>query len=55
MVKYAVGPKCAVNSMFLQAGGIDLVQANADPTTGAATVYLTYRPLASGAVVTPAA
>ena len=33
-------------------GGIDLVQANSDPTSGIADVYLVYRPLVATATVT---
>lgn len=55
MVKYTAGPLCMVTPVFLQAGGVDLVLGSADPDAGAGTAYLTYLPLASGAVVTPAA
>ena len=37
---------------FLLPGGVDAVLANSDPSTGAATVYLVYRPLVDGATVT---
>ena len=38
--------------VFLLPGGVDAVLQNSDPTTGAAAVYLVYRPLVSGATVT---
>jgi hypothetical protein len=37
---------------FLPPGGLDLVMANSNPTTGAATVYLAYRRMTLTAVVT---
>lgn len=46
----AVALSCSVPA-FLLPGGVDAVLGNSDPTTGAATVYLVYRPLVDGAVV----
>ena len=41
-----------IGSQFLMEGGIDFKAANADPSTGVADVYLTYRPLSSASTVT---
>jgi len=49
----AVGRMIEIGSQFILPGGIDFIAANANPTTGAASVYLTYRPLAVGATVVP--
>ena len=46
----AVALSCATPA-FLLPGGVDAVMANSDPTSGAATVYLVYRPLSLGATV----
>jgi hypothetical protein len=46
-----VALSCSVPA-FLLPGGVDAVLANSNPTTGAATVYLVYRPLAEEATVT---
>jgi len=46
----AVALSCATPA-FLLPGGVDAVLGNSDPTTGAATVYLWYRPLVAGAGV----
>ena len=53
-VKAANGTAVALSCtapVFLLPGGVDAVLGNSDPTTGAATVYLVYRPLVDGAVV----
>ena len=47
----AVALSCTA-PVFLLPGGVDAVLQNSDPTTGAATVYLVYKPLVSGATVT---
>ena len=47
----AVGRMCD-NSAVVFPGGIDATLANADPTSGIADVYLTYRPLTSTSTVT---
>jgi hypothetical protein len=49
----AVPLECATAAVLMP-GGIDLSLANADPSTGTATAYLLYRPLASNATVTAA-
>ena len=46
----AVALSCATPA-FLLPGGVDARLAHSDPTTGAATVYVTYRPLVAGAGV----
>ena len=53
-VKAANGTAAALSCttpVFLLPGGVDAVLGNSDPTTGAATVYLVYRPLVDGAGV----
>lgn len=57
MVKYANGtdlPQMANNNggIFVPAGGIDLKLSTSDPTTGAATIYLQFYPLAPSSNVT---
>jgi hypothetical protein len=47
-----VGRMMEIGSQFLMPGGIDFKAANADPSTGVADVYLTYRPLSSASTVT---
>jgi hypothetical protein len=50
-----VGRMMEVGSQFLMPGGIDYKAANADPSTGAASVYVTYRPLSATSTVTASA
>ena len=45
-----VALSCATPA-FLLPGGVDAILQNNDPTSGIATVYLTYRPLVAGAGV----
>jgi hypothetical protein len=46
-----VGRLLEIGSQCVMPGGIDFVAANANPTTGIADVYLTYRPLGAGVTV----
>jgi len=46
----AVALSCATPA-FLLPGGVDAILANNNPSSGAATVYLFYRPLVAGATV----
>jgi hypothetical protein len=61
MVEYVTGTALPILSvsgntnMVVPAGGIDLILSNSAPSTGVATAYVRYRPLAVGATVTPAA
>jgi len=43
---------CDENGQFLMPGGIDLVLANSDPTTGEWDVYMWYKPLLAAVTVT---
>ena len=55
MVKAATGtaiPLGCTTPPIVMPGGIDLTLGNSNPTTGAATAYLVYRPLSSTATVT---
>lgn len=47
-----VGRMMEIGSQFLMPGGIDFKAQNADPSTGVADVYLTYRPLSATSTVT---
>ena len=46
-----VGRMMEIGSQFLVEGGIDYKAVNADPSTGVADVYLTYRPLSATSTV----
>ncbi len=47
-------PHMALNNMgiYCPVGGIDMVLANSDPTSGIGTLWLRYKPLGRGVVVT---
>lgn len=47
-------PHMALNNMgiYCPVGGIDMVLANSDPSTGIATLWLRYKPLGRGVIVT---
>ena len=51
-VNGTAGPEMCDTHQVVMPGGIDLVQANSNPTAGIADVYLVYRPLSSTATVT---
>ena len=38
--------------IYVPVGGIDLKLSTSDPTTGAATIWIRYKPLARGVTVT---
>lgn len=57
MVNAANGTECGQmcsTSVMLTPGGVDLDLQNSDPSSGIATVYLIYRPMAQGVTVTAA-